>query len=557
MNVRLVTVVPVLICISFALTTQGQTAAPSQDKCAIAGTVVDAISGLPLKGADVRLKSMQNASGPQSTSASTDANGHFVFDGLSVGRYVASATRDGYVKNDPWFGDTRSKWLVLGPGQHVNDVIIGLLPDGAIAGHITDEARKPLRGVSVHAMKSSYPRGRRELHDVAHVVTNDAGEYHIPSLTPGKYYVRAKPPASLKAKPGSDKSYVPVLYPAANDISHAVALVLRAGEDLAGIDLNLVPVRTFNLSGRVTNAQTSSPSSEAEVTLLSDQGETVFSPGENFSAHGQANFEFQGVPPGSYVVVAQQPSSPRQPKTMWGWTSVEVKDTNVEHVEVVVSTGVDISGNIRVEGDKAVDLTKEDHQHRGMVGYLELQGPSALAALTPDIDNAMVSADWSFTFREVPQGDYGIRFAPVPEGFYLKSTGVGDVLETGITVSRGHSLPSLDLVLTPGAGRIRGTLEREEHPVAGGLVVLLPDGKGRGQPSDYQDCITDLSGGFHFSNIVPGDYTMFAWEQIDRGAYFDPDFLARFDDRGKAIHIEEDDHLNLKLDAIPPAEAPQ
>ncbi len=101
---------------------------------------MDAISGLPLKGADVRLKSMQNASGPQSTSASTDANGHFVFDGLSVGRYIASATRDGYVKNDPWFGDNRSKWLVLTPGQHVNDVVIRLLPDGAIAGHISDEA---------------------------------------------------------------------------------------------------------------------------------------------------------------------------------------------------------------------------------------------------------------------------------------------------------------------------------------------------------------------------------------------------------------------------------
>ena len=72
-----------------------------------------------------------------------------------------------------------------------------------VAGHITNEAGKPVRGVSVQALKSSYPRGRRELHDVAHAATNDAGEYRIPSLTPGKYYVRAKPPASLKAKPGT------------------------------------------------------------------------------------------------------------------------------------------------------------------------------------------------------------------------------------------------------------------------------------------------------------------------------------------------------------------
>ena len=545
-------VVPITLSVLLAVGACAQDAASPQDKCAIAGAVVDAVSGLPLKGAVVKLTAIQNdsTSVPKSTSTLSDAAGHFVFEGLPTGRYILLASHDAYVKNDPASGYFGDKWLTLAAGQHLNDVVFRLVPDGIIAGLITNETGKPLCGVAVQALKSSYPNGRRRLRDVAHAATNDAGEYRITGLTPGKYYIRAKPPGSLKTKPGTDKSYVPLYYPASNDSAHTVALELRPGEDLAGIDMSLAAVRTFRIRGRVINARSSAPSNEAEVTLLGEQGETVFSPGQNFSAGGLANFEFQGVPPGSYVVVAQQPSTPREPKTIWGWTVIEIKDANVEHLEVVVSTGVDVSGRVRVEGDAAVDLTKEILHHRVEV-ILKSEEPSALANLTPDIDRAEINADGSFDVQEVPQGNYAISVFPVPAGFYLKSSSEADVLETGISVSHGHSPPPLELVLTPGAGRIEGTLERDERPVPRGLVVLVPDGKGRGEPNDYQTCMTGLSGQFGLPNIVPGDYTLFGWEQIERGAYFDPEFLAQYEDRGKAVHVEEGGHVTVKLEAIP------
>jgi hypothetical protein len=549
--------IPIVLSVFFAPSARAQNAGLPQEKCTIGGTVIDAVSEQPLKGADVRLRGIPGASAPasqpasQSMSASTDASGRFVFEGLSAGRYLLLASHDGYVNNNRDYPGLRGKWLLLAPGQHINDIIIRLLPDGAIAGHITNEAGKPLRGVSVQAMKSSYPRGRREFHDVARAATNDAGEYRITDLAPGKYYIRAKPPGSLKAKPGSDKAYVPIYYPAANDPSRSVALVLRAGEELAGIDMNLVPVHAVHIRGRVMNARTSSPSKEAEVTLLSDQGETIFSPGEIFSAGAQATFEFQGVPPGSYVLVAQQPSNSQERKTMWGRTAIEVKDTNLEHADVVVSPGVDVSGRIRVEGKTAADPNKD---LSNLVGILEPQEASSLAGLTPDIDNASVKPDGTFIFREVPEGSYRINFFPVPSGSYLKSSGAADVLETGITVSRGHSPPALELVLSPGAGRIDGTVGSDEQSVPGASVVLVPDGKGRGQPNYYRQAVTDQLGRFAMRNIVPGDYTLFAWEQIDRGAYFDPEFLGQYEDRGKAVHVEEGGHLSVHLEVIPAAE---
>jgi hypothetical protein len=558
MKPTLVPVILIMLAMFLAPFARAQNTGSVQEKGTIGGTVVDAMSGQPLKGADVKLRGVPSESDPipKSTSSSTDAVGKFVFEGVLPGRYSLFASHDGYVDNTHDAAWTRTKSLSLASGQHINDLVFRLLPNGTLSGHIANEAGKPLRGVSVQALKSSYPHGRRELHDVSHAATNDAGEYRITGLAPGKYFIRAKPPASLKAKPGSNKSYVPLYYPAANDQSHSVALVLRAGEELVGIDMTLVPVHTVHIRGVVVNARTSLPSKEAEVTLLSDQGETVFLPGKNFSADGQANFDLPSVPLGSYVIVAQQPSSPREPQTMWGWTSVEVKDGNLEHVEVAVGSGVDVSGRIRIEGDTASDLSKEDlgKQLSNMTGALEPQEATSLANLTPDIDTASMKPDGTFIFREIPQGTYRIDFFPVPAGFYLHSGGAVDVLETGVTVGLGHSPAALDLVLSAGAGRIDGAVESDDQAVPGASVVLVPDGKDRGQPNYYRQALTDQSGRFAMRNIVPGDYTLFAWEQIDRGAYFDPEFLAQYEDRGKAIHVEEGGQISVKLEPIPAAE---
>ncbi len=546
----------------FAAFACAQQAGSPQENGSVAGTVIDAMTEEPLKGAEVRLRNIQAASDPASqsvsrslprpTSANTDASGHFLFENLPPGRYYLLASHDGYVNNNRAYADLRGRWFSVAPGQHVGDVVVRLLPNGTIAGHISNEAGKPLRGVEVEAMRSTYQHGRRELRQVAQAPTNDAGDYRVPALVPGRYYIRVKPSASLKAKSANDKSYVPLYYPAASDQARSIPLVLRAGEDLAGIDFNLVPVHTVHIRGRVIDAHTSLPSKEASITLLSDQGETIFgSASQNHSASSQGMFEFQGVPPGSYVVVAQQPASPREPRTMWGRTSIEVGDTSIEHADIIVGPGVDVSGRIRGEGDTAVDQSKD---LSNMMGNLEPLEPSSLAGLMPDIDNASVKPDGTFIFREVPEGMYRINFFPLPAGFYLKSSGAADVLETGVVVGSSHSPPALEIVLSPGAGRIDGTVENDEQSAPGVSVVLVPDGKGRAQTNNYRQSVTDLLGRFAIRNIVPGDYTLFAWEQIERGAYFDPDFLGRYEDRGKAVHVGEGGHVSVKPEVISAAE---
>jgi hypothetical protein len=52
-------------------------------------------------------------------------------------------------------------------------------------------------------------------------------------------------------------------------------------------------------------------------------------------------------------------------------------------------------------------------------------------------------------------------------------------------------------------------------------------------------------------SIPPGDYKLFAWQAMERGAHLDPEFLQQFEDLGKAVSLKESASMSVQLDAIP------
>lgn len=53
----------------------------------------------------------------------------------------------------------------------------------------------------------------------------------------------------------------------------------------------------------------------------------------------------------------------------------------------------------------------------------------------------------------------------------------------------------------------------------------------------------------------PGDYKLFAWEQIEDEAFKDPEFLALYEARGTSVHVEEKKQQYLQLPLIPAEES--
>jgi hypothetical protein len=120
-----------------------------------------------------------------------------------------------------------------------------------------------------------------------------------------------------------------------------------------------------------------------------------------------------------------------------------------------------------------------------------------------------------------------------------------------VTVVRGQPVQSLELTLSSGVARLEGTVMKDQQPSPGAAVVLVPDPERPSQPRYYRQTFTDPQGRFTLQNIIPGDYEIFAWQDVERGSYRDSDFLGQFEDRGKAVSLKDGAMLNLQLDVIP------
>jgi hypothetical protein len=517
-----------------------QTPDDSQNKSSIHGTVVDSRTGQPLKGAEVSLRTFSPGDRGEPSSAVSDPEGHFAFEGLAPGRYRLTASRNGYLSRDPRFGGGLRGMVTLSAGQHLDDATLRLIPSAVIAGRVTTEGDEPAPNISVQAMKYTYQGNKRQLSDVGTATTNDRGEYRIWGLAPGKYYVRATHPRGAAALQNS-QVYVPIFYPGVSDPSRTQTIELHPGEELSGIDLNFVALHSVRVRGRVVNAS-SAIAKGAQVTLVAGSGSMVFSLGDA-SADAKGAFEVRGVPPGSYTLIAEQFGNTDSEKVIRGRTTVEVGDVNLNDVEVVVSPGSSVSGHVRVEGKSTLDLTK-------LTASLDAQDDLSSLGFAPDVNSAPLRADGTFTFRDVPEGSYQINIVPLPGGYYLKSSGEGDTVDAGVRVARNHAA-AVELNLSAGAGRIAGTVSKDEQPSAAATVVLVPDAPRRGQSRYYRQALTDSSGRFTINGVTPGDYKLFAWEEIDRGMYLDPDFLQSYEDSGKSVRVEEGASQNIQLDLIP------
>lgn len=174
---------------SCTLAAQSNPAAASSE-----GHVLSSLTGTPLRNATVVLTA---PTAPIRLVADTDAEGRFQFIGLPPGTYRLSASRTGFLER------ATRRPIPLGPNDQVTDAEIRLPPQGVIAGHVLDENGEPVDRARVRVSKQIYRNGRRQWDRLNAVSeTNDAGEYRIANLTPGRYLLEA-----FNTRPPMDNRY--------------------------------------------------------------------------------------------------------------------------------------------------------------------------------------------------------------------------------------------------------------------------------------------------------------------------------------------------------------
>jgi Carboxypeptidase regulatory-like domain len=549
---------------------------PQSQNASVAGMVVKQGTDEPLSKATVTLYPAGLEGKIATYSVTSDANGRFLFASVTPGVYRISADRFNYVRAE--YGDRASNGcgtpLLLIAGQQFSNARIVMLPAGVISGHLYDADREGLPNVSAHALKYVYENGRAVFTVVQTVQTNDLGEYRLFGLTPGRYYVAAAletasidlvkdlildttfiPANRLSNAPvfdatvlsGSIKGdrYLPAYFPNGSDPSGARVIELRPGESIAGVDLTATFSHTVRITGKVANSVSREIPRAMRLALVSRLAHpNSGAPVRSASMKPDGTFEMVDVLPGPYFLVA---TGNDESGTLIGRVPVDVGETNLHNVAIEVSRGFDLQGRVTVDDPNVM---------KRLVGLTLM--PSVTASVrTQPITAKLDQGDGSFKFQAIAPGEYVpvVNFtADGPVDIYVKTLRLGSQdVRDGI---RLDAQPSAQLEMAVGnhGAVVEGTvLNDKQSPVAGATVVLVPDIFLRKRSSYYKTARTDASGHFRLSAISPGDYKIFAWEEVETGSWQDPDFLRLYETRGKTLTLPEGVTEPAQVSVIPSA----
>jgi hypothetical protein len=314
--------------------------------------------------------------------------------------------------------------------------------------------------------------------------------------------------------------------------------VLGPGAQVSGINITLTRIRTVSVKGHVNTGTTSR---RAYVNLFPREETQFRFTGMDGPVDPNGNFQLNKVVPGFYILLASDTADRVEGKRYSARMPLEVRDANIEGIELELEPPAEIQGRLVVEDNG--DLKSKPFQL-----LLQSRGASGQASWLHLLDES------TFPVEEIGfEGPYDVLPSRLPEDFYVKSIRLGerDVLETGFDFTPGTK-DVLTLVLNPNGGQIEGSVQNANgEPAAGARVTLIPDAGHRSFSRYYKTSDTDQSGHFSIKGVAPGEYKIYAWEDIENGAYQDPDFVKPHESDGQSVSIKEHAHESVQLKAIP------
>jgi hypothetical protein len=255
-----------------------------------------------------------------------------------------------------------------------------------------------------------------------------------------------------------------------------------------------------------------------------------------------SGFEVAGIAPGSYILMAAGVEGPGQLIT--SLSPIEVQG-NLENVIVTGTPSAAIQGHISTVGVMPTITNPQSYRVR-----MEPQQSGLPPGMT--LGANLLARGNDFTVPIAISTDYRVSVTP-PPNTYVQSIRFGgqDVLRDGLHIA-GPTSETLEILVSPNAGRLEGDVTADRQKFANATVVLMPSSSSsRQQTNLYQTVQSNAEGHFTFESIPPGTYKVFAWEDVESFAWFDADFMRNFESRGTEIVIREAAKEKLDLAVIP------
>jgi hypothetical protein len=531
--------------------------APADQKpLTVEGTVLNSVTQAPLRKVEVTLANGQisqemaamirQSSGgapppqlPQVTTrtfaAVTDAAGKFRFEQVPAGTWWLRARKPGFEdgRYPPRHGS-----LHLAAGQEMAPVDIRLVPYGTLSGHILDEDGEPFPTAMVSALSYRYDSGHRRLTPADTTETNNKGEFSLAKIPPGRYFLSASVmrmgfATEIPAPPADgapETAYMSTYLPNTLDPADAQKVDVVAGAEVSGLNIQLRKSLVVRVKGRLVDAN-GDPIRSGQVVLMGGSGR-VGSMSLSTVSDSQGRFEIPYVQPGTYTAMTMHSQGSSRKESA---QQLVVPDRNVDNIELGVAQEATIQGRVAVDGDGKM--------------------PDEFRVVLVGAGSGFAKADQSgaFTLEHVRRGSYDFML-DFSAGTYVKSVLFNDHESLGRQLDcSAISTATLRIVLGADGGKVEAHVTRDDKPAPDATVVLLPSDPGRRYPEAVRAGWSDASGHLTLKDVAPGDYLAFAWEDVEDGIWFDPDFM-KAQTQGVRLRIGPKATEQVELTLIPAAQ---
>jgi hypothetical protein len=244
-------------------------------------------------------------------------------------------------------------------------------------------------------------------------------------------------------------------------------------------------------------------------------------------------FRIESVAPGSYALGVMDMSGVAVAPTNGGAVRIASGSIRLAALQPVQVSG-DVDG-LTLDLDPAAGI-------RGTVAGAPAGAKLSVLLSPVDIPmpynaQAEVNADGTFVIPGSLTGRFRLQVEGLPADAYIKSAAYGkkDALDP-LDLARTGGDEKLEIVLGAPAARISGVVRDDKGKALEGTVTLIPDPPQPQRISLYQSAEADENGRFLFQGVRPGKYRVYAWEDLEPGAYLDPQVTAPY--KAQSVPVE-------------------
>ena len=498
---------------------------------------------------DESVRGVLRAAGSSASSARfafTDNAGRFAFSNLAPGTYTVHAAREGFFgpKVNGVYQPSYVKTVELKPEDSLVSLDVGLAQGGVIKGHVSG-SRAIGNRTSVTAYRLRYLNGAEKWISELVANTDLRGDFLLQWVAPGDVYVGAQG----------------MFFKDVVQTDMATKIVVKEGETVA-IDLNIQQAalnQPRKVSGSALNAY--APPNAVGIVDFSvstflvaprnpsvlDEPYTRFTNSLNSRDGRRANGEFEIGPvlPGVYELISYY-TEPTTRRTLIGRAPFQVVNSNVTALSAPIRPGATLSGEFKVNGMGAENIGPGTFS-------LELESLGLVpTVLVVEPNPIVIDASGRFTALNLPEERYRFHVGHLPLSAYVEDIRVisRSVFDEGYELGAGTGEVQI-LIRTDGQS-VGGTVRSADGiPREATTVVLVPPQERRKNPARYRTANTDSNGVFRMTDVPPGDYTVFAWENVLPTAWMNPKFFEKYAKLGRSVTVTAGGPLDLQLSIIP------